>query len=164
MHHPVGTSVCSTTSEFFRPCCLGDFMEVSFHRWDWWNPGYVCRCSGLSDSLQPHGLQLTRLLSPWDFPGKDTDMGCHFLLQGIFPTQASNTHVMCRLCRLCLQVDSLALVPPGKPWNPGPLMIKSITSLSHLLKGLSGGTSDKEFTCQYRRRRFDPWGWEDPLE
>ena len=28
-----------------------------------------------------------RLLSPWDFPGKNTEVGCHFLLQGIFPTQ-----------------------------------------------------------------------------
>ena len=31
-----------------------------------------------------------RFLHPWDFPGKSTRMGCHFLLQGIFPTQGSN--------------------------------------------------------------------------
>ena len=30
-----------------------------------------------------------RLLHPWDFPGKITGVGCHFLLQGIFPTQES---------------------------------------------------------------------------
>ena len=41
----------------------------------------------MPDSLWPHGLQPTRLLCPWDFPGKDTGMGCHFLLQGIFPTR-----------------------------------------------------------------------------
>ena len=35
----------------------------------------------MSDSLQPHGLQPTRLLHPWDFPGKSTGVGCHFLLQ-----------------------------------------------------------------------------------
>ena len=46
--------------------------------------------SVVSNSLQPHGLEPTRLLSPWDFPGKSTGVGCHFLLQGIFPTQASN--------------------------------------------------------------------------
>ena len=40
--------------------------------------------------LWPHGLQPTRLFCPWDFPGKDTGVGCHFLLQGIFPTQGSN--------------------------------------------------------------------------
>ena len=33
-----------------------------------------------SDSWQPHGLQPTRLLRPWDFPGKSTGVGCHCLL------------------------------------------------------------------------------------
>ena len=42
------------------------------------------------NSLWPHGLQSTRLLCPWDFPCKDTGVGCHLLLQGIFPTQGSN--------------------------------------------------------------------------
>ena len=36
--------------------------------------------SVLSDSEQPHGLQPTRLLRPWDFPGKSTGVGCHHLL------------------------------------------------------------------------------------
>ena len=38
----------------------------------------------------PHGLLPARLLCPWDFPGKNTGVGCHFLLQGIFPTQGLN--------------------------------------------------------------------------
>ena len=38
--------------------------------------------SVVSDSLLPHGLQPTRLLRPWDFPGKSTGVGCHCLLQG----------------------------------------------------------------------------------
>ena len=37
-------------------------------------------CSVMSDSWWPHGLQLTRLLCPWDFPGKSTKVGCHCLL------------------------------------------------------------------------------------
>ena len=37
--------------------------------------------SVMSDSLRPHGLQPTRLLHPWDFPGKSTGVGCHCLLQ-----------------------------------------------------------------------------------
>ena len=41
----------------------------------------------MSSSLQPHGLQPARLLCKWDFPGKSTGVGCHFHLQGIFPTQ-----------------------------------------------------------------------------
>ena len=43
-----------------------------------------------SSSLRPWGLQPTRLLCPWDSPGKHTGVGCHALLQGIFPTQGSN--------------------------------------------------------------------------
>ena len=41
-------------------------------------------------SIWPHGLEPARLLCPWNFPGKNTGVGCHFLLQGIFPTQGSN--------------------------------------------------------------------------
>ena len=44
----------------------------------------------VSNSLRPHRMQPTRLLCPWDFPGKNTRAGSHFLLQGIFPTQGSN--------------------------------------------------------------------------
>ena len=49
------------------------------------------------------------LLFPWNFPCKSTGVGCHFLLQGIFPIQGSNPHL------LHLQADSLLLAPPGKP-------------------------------------------------
>ena len=51
---------------------------------------------------------------PWNFPGKNTGVGCHFLLQGIFLTQGSNPHL---LCLLHWQVDSLLLMPAGKPIN-----------------------------------------------
>ena len=37
--------------------------------------------SVVSDSVRPHGLQPTRLLHPWDFPGKSAGVGCHCLLQ-----------------------------------------------------------------------------------
>ena len=40
----------------------------------------MCACSVMSNSLRPHGLEPTRLLCPWDFPGKNTGVGCHFLL------------------------------------------------------------------------------------
>ena len=44
----------------------------------------------VSDSLQPLGLYPTRLLHPWNFPGKSIGGGCQFLLQGIFPAQGLN--------------------------------------------------------------------------
>ena len=51
----------------------------------------------MSDSLQPHRLQPARLLCPWDFLGNSTGVDCHFLLQGIFPTQGSNLGLLhCR--------------------------------------------------------------------
>ena len=53
--------------------------------------------SVMSDSLQPHGLHPARLLWPWDSPGKNTGVGHHALLQGIFPTQGLNPRLLhCR--------------------------------------------------------------------
>ena len=48
-------------------------------------------------------------LCPWDSPGKNTGVGCHALLQGIFLTQGSNPNL---LGLLHWQVDSLPLAPP----------------------------------------------------
>ena len=48
---------------------------------------FCCCCcqvaSVVSDSVRPHRRQPTRLLCPWDSPGKNTEVGCHFLLQGM---------------------------------------------------------------------------------
>ena len=70
---------------------------------------YYSVCSVTYNSLQPHGLQLARLLCPWDFPGKNITVGCHFLLQGIFLTQGSN------LCLLHWGADSSPLSHLGFP-------------------------------------------------
>ena len=62
------------------------------------------------DSFQPQGLQPARLLCPWDSPGNNTGVGCHALLQGIFPTQRSNPNILdCRqiLYHLSLYQGSL---------------------------------------------------------
>ena len=55
--------------------------------------------SVMSDPLRPHGLQPIRLLCSWNFPGKNTGVGSHSLLQGIFPTQGLN-QVSCIAGRL----------------------------------------------------------------
>ena len=66
-----------------------------------WEEVHACQvASVVSASLQPHGLQPFRLLCPWDSPGKNTGMGCHALLQGIFLTQELN---LCLLCLLALE-------------------------------------------------------------
>ena len=41
----------------------------------------------MPDSLRPYGLTPSRLLCPWDSPGKNIRVGCHALLQGIYPAQ-----------------------------------------------------------------------------
>ena len=42
----------------------------------------------------PMNCKPARLLCPWDFPAKNTGVGCHFLLQGIFPTQEPNLSLL----------------------------------------------------------------------
>ena len=74
-----------------------------------------CRClvaKSCSILLQPLGLWPARLFCPRDFPGKNTGVGCHFLLQGIFPTQGLNP------CLLQWQADSLPLSHLGSPLEP----------------------------------------------
>ena len=58
-------------------------------------------------TLLPHGLYPTRLLRPWDSPGKNTGVGCHFLLQGNLPDPRIE------LESPALQTDTLPSEPPG---------------------------------------------------
>ena len=61
------------------------------------------RAQSCPKSLRPHGLQPTRLLCPWDFPGKNTGVGCHVILQGIFLISGLNLRLLCLLhCRQVL--------------------------------------------------------------
>ena len=61
-----------------------------------------------------------KLLLSWDFPGKNTGVACHFLIQGILPSQRLNPHL---LRPLYWQADSLPLAPPGKPQLPAEGLI-----------------------------------------
>ena len=54
--------------------------------------------SVMSNSVWPYGLQPAMLLRPWDSPGKNTGVGCHALLQGIFMTQGLNKHLFKSTC------------------------------------------------------------------
>ena len=51
-------------------------------------------CSATFHSLWPYGLWTARLLCPWNSLSKNTGMGCHSLLQRIFPTQGSNPDLL----------------------------------------------------------------------
>ena len=76
LHHPLFFLFFLNWRIIALQCCVG-FCHVLSH-------------SVVSDSLQPHGLQPTSLLRTWDSPGKNTGVGCHALLQGVFPIQGLN--------------------------------------------------------------------------
>ena len=75
----------------------------------------------------------TRLLCPWNYPGKNTGVGCHALLQGIFPTQGLNACLLC--CRWILYWLSLhgcarILEWVTCPFSRGPSWPRSQTGVS----------------------------------
>ena len=104
-------------SPYSRVCVWPQMAKVGCKRL--WGIIHGVSHSVVPDSLRPHGLQPTRLLCPWDFPRKDTGVGCHFLLQGIFPTQGSNPgHLHCR------QILSRKISPICfRAWEPIPVFL-----------------------------------------
>ena len=70
-----------------------------------------CCCSVasvMSDSVQPQRRQPTRLPRPWDSPGKNTGVGCHFLLQCMKVKSESEVAQLCLTLR-----DPMDCSPPG---------------------------------------------------
>ena len=65
----------------------------------------------MSDSVRPHRWQPTRLPRPWDFPGKNTGVGCHFLLQCMKVKSESDVYQSCPTLRDPMDCSS----PPGTP-------------------------------------------------
>ena len=68
-------------------------------------------------TLRPYGLYSTRLYCPWVSPGKYTRVGCHALLQRVFPTQGLNHSL---LCLLHWQVASWQVLGPSTTWESPP--------------------------------------------
>ena len=64
--------------------------------------------SVVSDSVPPHRWQPTRLCRPWDSPGKNTGVGCHFLLQRMKVKSESEVAHSCPTLR-----DPMDCSPPG---------------------------------------------------
>ena len=84
-----------------------------------------------SDYLRPHQLQPTRLLCPWDIPGKNTGAGCHSLLQGIFPTQELNPHL------LYWHADCAPMSPREAPRTNHGFCLKALSSVSMITKSIT---------------------------
>ena len=71
---------------------------------------YYYLASVMSDSVQPYRQQLTRLPHPWDSPGKNNGVGCHFLLQCMKVKSGSEVAQSCPTLR-----DPMDCSPPGSP-------------------------------------------------
>ena len=54
-----------------------------------------CACARHARPFAAPWIVAARLPCPWGSPGKNAGVGCHFLLQGICPTQESNPHLSC---------------------------------------------------------------------
>ena len=93
---------CIISSLFYSSTLRQVLLSILQRKLEPW--GFLLFALGLCSvmSFQPHGLEPTRLLCPWDCPDKNTGMGCHFLLQEIFSTQGSR---LCLLCVLQWQTD-----------------------------------------------------------
>ena len=107
----------------------------------------------MSDSVRPQRRQPIRLLCSWDSPGKNTGVGCHFLLQ-------------------CVKVKSLSRVQLlATPWTaayqaPPPMGFSRQEYCSGVpLPSQLDGTSGKETPCQCRRceTQVQSLSEEDPL-
>ena len=89
--------------------------------------------SVVSDSLQPQGMQSSRLLWPWGFSRREYSVGCHVLLQGIFPTQGSNPvlpHYRWILYHLSHQGSPRILEWVAYPFSKGTSPPRNQTSVS----------------------------------
>ena len=100
--------------------------------------------SVVSNSFRPHGLQPTRLLRPWDFPGKSTGVGCQCLLHNslalniILPPLCRNCTLEIYQSLLLSSVQSLSHVQLFvTPWTAAGQASLSITNCWSLLKLMS---------------------------
>ena len=103
--------------------------------------------SVVSDPQRPHGLQPTRLLCPWDFPGKTTGVGCHCLLRfGCWREKSLNimTERMCilHLYQLLGQQFSLVFKTSSKHCHSNKKLHLISPSGAKLLVGWLVGNSD----------------------
>ena len=137
----------------------------------------------MSDSVWPHRRQPTRLPHPWDSLGKNTGVGCHFLLQCMKVKSESEVAQSCPT-----HSHPRDYSPPGSSIH-GILQGRvlewgAIASFLHLhnfnlfqclmciqcqdgliyfywapyiFEGFPSGTTGKECACQCRRHEFDPW-------
>ena len=87
LENPMDRGARETTDHSHKELDMTDACTHAHHLKEVQFSSVTQSCPTLCD---PADCSPTRLLSPWDSPGKNTGLGCHFLLQGIFQMQGSN--------------------------------------------------------------------------
>ena len=96
----------------------------------------------MSDSVRPYGLQPASLCS-WDSPGKNTGVGCHALLQGIFLTQRSNLHLL----HLTTLAGRFFTISTKITWTVFKLLEMHGPDPMYLILSFPGSSVGKESAC-----------------
>ena len=87
----------------------------------------------MSDSVRPHRRQPTRLPCPWDSPGKNTGVGCHFLLDSPKYTEAQNQ--LAKAEGAIKTEKGWWELPSGQLWVPeelAPILVSQTHQATHL--------------------------------
>ena len=90
-----------STPDNHRTHNLLEYIQIIFKSWS-------CSCCCWVESVRPHRQQPTRLPRPWDSPGKNTGVGCHFLLQCMIVKSESEVAQSCPTLH-----DPMDCSPPG---------------------------------------------------
>ena len=126
--------------------------------------------------MRPHRWQPTRLPHPWDSPGKNTGVGCHFLLQCMKVKSESEVAQSCPTLHNLMDCSLLGSSTRGifqarvLEWGAIAFSNEVLVNLKNNMlsersqsSGLSWWLSGIEYTCQSRHHRFDPWVGKIPL-
>src|SRR5574342_280113 len=112
----------------------------------------------MSDSVRPHRWQPIRLPCPWDSPGKNAGVGCHFLLQCMKVKSESEVAQSCPT-----PSDPMDCSPPGSSvhgtfqtrvleWGAVAFSITDTNTMLHYKSGFPGSSRGEEPACQCRRK------------
>ena len=110
-----------------------------------------CITSVVSNSVRPHRRQPSRLCHPWDSPGKNTGVGCHFLLQCMKVKNESEVTLLCLTlsdpvaCRL--PGSSVHGIFQARVLEWGAIAFSQGKTTHTNILGLPCGSAHKEFTC-----------------
>ena len=120
----------------------------------------------MSDSVRPHRWQPTRLPCPWDFPGKNTGVGCHFICSIVGETDLKTQENFYPISDGRYFQNCLTLLG-CKTKRSSIALYCYLVNIPHFFLGIhsfadliTGGISGKEPACQFRilkRCWFDPW-------